>query len=466
MTRPTFCQAIRFVSALSLLVAWTTNPMRAATTALVTTTSDSGAGSLRDALENAVSGEVISFQLSGCPCVISLTTGPLNSIWPVTIAGPGADLLTLDGNQTFTVIQAYAPITITNLRISNGYADGNTPNWFSGGGLLATHGPITLEGLVFENNRAASYGGGLAFPSDNSYWVAITNTQFISNTAYYFGGGLFSKSTAHVAGSLFQKNSVTSASNNGLGAGMHVQADTFIQTTRFISNTASDGGGGLYVQSGFSHVANSLFQGNQSGEAGGGAHMLGPTYFTNTVFFGNVGDVGGGLARGGPITITNGLFAGNEASSAKGAAIQFDYWWGPLSIRHTTIAQADVHPSSAIYLSNGGLHMTNTVVTSHTIGIDNSIGVTVLRDYTLFSGIGTNVSGTETSGLHNLYGPANFIDPPRYDYRLGSGSDAIDTGTDLGITFDLLGFARPLAGFDMGAYEFAAARVFLILVQR
>src|SRR5262245_21481954 len=58
---------------------------------------DSGPGSLRDALANATNFETITF----CPSVtgtILLTSGQLAITNGVTIVGPGANVLALDGN--------------------------------------------------------------------------------------------------------------------------------------------------------------------------------------------------------------------------------------------------------------------------------------------------------------------------------------------------------------------------------
>src|SRR5262245_37831882 len=56
---------------------------------VVTTTADSGAGSLRQAVADAVSGDTIDFNLSGCPCTITLTSGELVIDVNLTINGPG-----------------------------------------------------------------------------------------------------------------------------------------------------------------------------------------------------------------------------------------------------------------------------------------------------------------------------------------------------------------------------------------
>src|SRR5687768_8415902 len=65
---------------------------------VVTNTGDTGSGTLRQAIADAADGDVIAFLLSGCPCVITLSSGSLQTSKNLTIVGPGAGVLRLDGN--------------------------------------------------------------------------------------------------------------------------------------------------------------------------------------------------------------------------------------------------------------------------------------------------------------------------------------------------------------------------------
>src|SRR5271165_463819 len=73
-------------------------------TATVTNTNDSGPGSLRDAIDNAISGEVINFAKTALG-TIHLTSGPLFvDMIDLTILGPGPDKLTISGGGNSTVL--------------------------------------------------------------------------------------------------------------------------------------------------------------------------------------------------------------------------------------------------------------------------------------------------------------------------------------------------------------------------
>jgi len=74
-----------------------------ATTIIVTNTDDNGPGSLRQALAEANDGDIIdATSVSG---VITLNTGVLVVNKTVTINGPGAGLLAVDGNAASAVFQ-------------------------------------------------------------------------------------------------------------------------------------------------------------------------------------------------------------------------------------------------------------------------------------------------------------------------------------------------------------------------
>src|SRR5271170_1548238 len=72
------------------------------TTITVTTTADSGTGSLRDAITtaNANAGDTINFSVTGT--ITLLSTLPAITA-DMTITGPGANLLTVTGNNSNTV---------------------------------------------------------------------------------------------------------------------------------------------------------------------------------------------------------------------------------------------------------------------------------------------------------------------------------------------------------------------------
>ena len=93
-------------------------------TLTVTNDNDSGTGSLRAALTSAANGDTIDFARSAYG-TITLSSGPLEVTANVNIDGPGANKVTVSGNDTFQdlLIDANVTATISKLTIT----DGTTP---------------------------------------------------------------------------------------------------------------------------------------------------------------------------------------------------------------------------------------------------------------------------------------------------------------------------------------------------
>src|SRR5690348_13383472 len=86
---------------------------------LVTTTDDTGPGTLRQALASASDGDTID--ATGVSGTILLTSGELQITHNVTIEGPGAASLAVDGNAASRVFENIAAnVTISGLTITNG----------------------------------------------------------------------------------------------------------------------------------------------------------------------------------------------------------------------------------------------------------------------------------------------------------------------------------------------------------
>ena len=92
-------------------------PVHAATIT-VTNTNDSGPGSLRQALANANNGDRINFAVTG---TITLTSGGLGITKNITISGPGANQLAVNGNQALFVFGVFPQrtVSISGLSIRN-----------------------------------------------------------------------------------------------------------------------------------------------------------------------------------------------------------------------------------------------------------------------------------------------------------------------------------------------------------
>lgn len=143
---------------------------------VVTTTADSGAGSLRDAIEQVNTagggGHTITFDSSLANQTITWASDPAIITAGVSIDGSAASGLTVSGGSTYRVFfvdAASQSVGISNLNIADGQATGGTGGTFSnggggglgaGGGLFVNQGDVSLSGVNFSLNAATGGTGG------------------------------------------------------------------------------------------------------------------------------------------------------------------------------------------------------------------------------------------------------------------------------------------------------------------
>lgn len=212
-----------------------------AATFIVTNTNDVGAGTFRDAitLSNDNSGADVIIFNSNVSGTITLVSA-LPPIWEnVDIQGPGADVITIDGNSTHLAfnIAFGADVDISGLRI---FDCNNT----EGGAfyLNSLGSQINISDVVFESCSAGNEGGAIYI---NAGTVVVENSTFKDNSAAGAGGAVFAQtanSSLTIKRCLIQNN--TSGNNGGGVFAMEVN-ELNIENTTFIGNKADLFGGGL-----------------------------------------------------------------------------------------------------------------------------------------------------------------------------------------------------------------------------
>ena len=140
---------------------------------LVTTLANSGPGSLRQALADASPGDTITVASNGR---ITLTSGDLLITKSMTIAGPGPEYLSIDGNGTNRgfFVSAEATVAIVGLTITNGH--------HHDGGGIDNYGVITLSNIAVCGSDG-TLGGGI----HNSGTLTLNNSTLSGN--FSAGGG-------------------------------------------------------------------------------------------------------------------------------------------------------------------------------------------------------------------------------------------------------------------------------------
>ena len=160
-------------------------------TSTVTNTNDSGAGSLRQALADANDGDTIDFNLT-YPATITLTTGQLVVGNSVTISGPGANNLTVDGNANDRVfyISPGKTVTIDGLTVTNGHVAGAN----NGGAIYNDSANLTITNSTLRGNSAGGGGGGIY---NSLGTLMVTNSTLSGNSGATGGGGILNDAARH-----------------------------------------------------------------------------------------------------------------------------------------------------------------------------------------------------------------------------------------------------------------------------
>ena len=169
--------------ALALVLA---GPARGAATIVVTSTADSGAGTLRDALAGAGHGDTISIPGTGDYQVSSAQLAVTKS---VSIVGSGPDVrLVADGNNRVFNVTA-ASVTISDLTVTGGGSAGVET---AGGGVANGTGTLTLQNVTITGNAVTSPSGGIprgGGVSNDSGTLQIVDSAITSNSASTTAGG-------------------------------------------------------------------------------------------------------------------------------------------------------------------------------------------------------------------------------------------------------------------------------------
>ncbi|MFM6190443.1 MAG: DUF4347 domain-containing protein [Planktothrix sp.] len=346
----------------------------------VTNTNDSGAGSLRQAIldANAAAGaDTINFtetMADTTPDTITLTTGQLVISDDLTITGPGANLLTINGNNASRVFAIQkvvnnalvsATVNITGVTIDKGFAGSN-----AGAGIFNNGSVLTLSKSTLTNN-VAQQGGAIL----NAGSILVTDSTFSNNQAKQFGtnaatrlgGAIYNITGAAltVGNSTFDANS-----SSQLGGAIYNNAGSMLVNGGTFSNNSALQGGALYNAS--SSVANS---------------SLPLVNVVNSKFNSNVAQqIGAGIFNVGNMLVNGGTFDSNKATSSGGGIYN---------------AKTGAALNSGVLEARNSTFNTNQAISGDGGGIYNATGTTLTSDNNIFS---KNTTGRNGGGIYNAGG--------------------------------------------------------------
>lgn len=246
----------------------------------VNSLADSGAGTLRDALENRVAdGDTINFSVTG---IITLNSGELTIANDITITGPGRASLSIDAAGTSRVMAINnSNVTISGVTITGGSASGN------GGGIRSYYSDLTISDSAIENNFVSSNGGGISGYNSN---LTISGSSISSNSVSEGSGGgvALRYSGATISSSTIATN------NADYGGGLVLTySGVTISNTTLSGNTARSGGG-INSRYTFLNITNSGITNNRAYEGGGMALGANVTNINDTTISSNTATEGYG----------------------------------------------------------------------------------------------------------------------------------------------------------------------------
>lgn len=211
-------------------------------------------------------------------------------------------------------------LTLQNITLANGCADGDTTNKASGGAVFNL-GSLTVINSTFDSNKAHMAGGAI-YNNSGATIPLIKNSTLSTSTAGDWGGGVYNAGTITTI-----SNSTLSDNFADYGGGLFNNgALSECLNSTFSSNSATLYGGGVYNFSTLTSISNSTFSGN-SGGAGGGIMVSNGTVGTleNSIFTNSTS--GGDCATGSGGTITAGiknLSSDNSCPGDTGNVSNFD----------------------------------------------------------------------------------------------------------------------------------------------
>jgi hypothetical protein len=411
--------------------------------------------SLRFALETVKKGGTVDFA-PGLTGTIVLSGGTLTIDRDLKLVGPGADKLSVNGNNNFQDLMLLSAtgsqmtVTVSGLSIVNGVG--------SGGGIFNAGAILTVSDSVIANNQA---------PTAGSFGAGVLNTldPFLL-----------------VSGSLTLKNSLVSGNvaNSSSGAGIYndVTCTATLDHAQVVANTGTDvSGGGIYNNAATLTVTDSTVSDNVTLLAfnpglGAGIYNSGTASLTRTLVANNTGPSSGGgvytTGSGSTFSATNTSIVNNQATNSDGGGL-----WNngsAVTLTNVTVAGNRAARGGGLFLTVGSVPpvtLKNTIVATNTASVsgpdvqgtvntatNNLIGIGT-GSTGLVNGVNGNQVGTDTAPINPLLGTLQNNGGPTSTMALIVGSPAIDAGASVTETADQRGFKRKVNNVvDIGAYEF------------
>jgi predicted outer membrane repeat protein len=306
---------------------------------MVESTADSGAGSLRNALNAVCADGTITFSPGLAGQTIYLYSGPLTIGKNLTIDGVDAPGLTISGNKSdrVLIINPGTTASVKHLILTDGYG------WQLAGGIL-NNGSLTLDHVNVTNNvmetDAGDYwqGGGGIYNGDGAA-LNLIDSSVSGNQAAWSGGGIYSffNTTTTIVRSTINGNV-----SNDTGGAIRSLGNMTITNSTISGNTATGWhGGAIFMTDGDIEINNSTIANNIAPDGAESAIFIGsyssfiPTLtLSNTIISGNQWYACEKFASGvtgNVVSLGHNLFQDDSCNPVEGDLIGVDALLGPLA---------------------------------------------------------------------------------------------------------------------------------------
>ena len=430
-------------------------------TLTVTTAADSGAGSLRDAIATAQSGDTIVFSSTLANQTITLTSQlEISAGKALVIDGSAAANLSISGNNSSRIVLVRSTsatptnLTVKNLALINGYTSGR------GGAISTEHQAVlTVENVAFLNN-VADTGGGAIFSAFEGA-LTVTGSRFEGNQAIAGNDERGAGAIAFWGPRNFTILNSEFINNKGINGGAinSLNGKLTIENSKFIGNdttvaTYDTGepnpslrgyGGAVYTDrasstseaSGSIRIVNTVFDNNRGRGEGGAAYLYTGTQdnveITSSVFTNNeVMELAGGNAGNGGavvvlsnglnqgLTIHNSTFANNTSSNQGGGLWMMD---APTTVTNSTFSGNRVNGTESNKVGGGmTLYGPTTIINS-----------TFANNHAGWVGGAISASGSEAVSVQNTIFYNNTADngPNDWGIQQHTNRELTDNGNNI-----------------------------------
>ncbi len=393
------------------------SPVHAPITTVAASCADDGSpGSLRSLVAAASSGDSIDLSALACS-TITLTQGQIPiAIDDLTIVGPGANNLTIDGNHKDRVFAhfGYGTLSLSGMTVSNGSKIVSGTD-VGAGGCIASGSYLALTNLVVNHCRAEGEGsyGGAVF----AYGLGMSNSTISDSVAMgthptnftaAFGGAAFlytlDMTNSTISGNSAQRNLKPGNGGYEIGGAIVLVHGGTIAGSTIDSNYSYRLAGAIASFQGALTLSNSTISGNRAQNGIGGAlhlRVFSDLVLYNDTITANQAALGGGGVFLNPglqsLTTLSSIISGNAVGAGTGADI---YASTPITLGGSNNLISSI--SAPVILPPDTLR-----TSAHLLPLAANGGTT--RTHALAAGSPALDAGSNAQGLANDQRGAGFV---------------------------------------------------------